>query len=347
MGLPAARMGDAAGHAGTIIMGSPTVFIGGMPAARMGDPLVCPGFDGPKPHIIGNITMASTTVMIDGAFAARQGDFTGCGVAGVSGKGLPAVAGPPGVPGAFGNEANMDGDLKKDANGNTVNNEGFLYGQHSGYANEYGGQEQVKGSGYHAAGNTQLGNATASGSVDLFTASGEGHYGMGSGGVSAQGSVAAAQGALNTPDGQKVGASGGLLNAQAGVDAVLGTDGRRTGVVLGASAQASLAEGQIDSTSAYGIPFTDYSINVGASVGAAAGSIGAGAMGGAYHDAQDDRYHLTGKGDIKIWAGGSIGLDISFGKIQSGAGGGGGTPGIPVPLTPGTVILGHPTVLIG
>ena len=128
MGQPAARMLDTAGHGGFIAFGSTTVWIGGAMAARIGDPLLCPGFDGPKPHIMGNIMKASTTVKIDGAFAARQGDPTGCGVAGMSGKGMPAATGPggPSVPGSFDKKGAVYGD----------GDAGFLWGQVSGYSNK-------------------------------------------------------------------------------------------------------------------------------------------------------------------------------------------------------------------
>ena len=43
MGKPAARLGDMTAHGGTIVLGFPTVLIGGMPAARMGDMCVCVG----------------------------------------------------------------------------------------------------------------------------------------------------------------------------------------------------------------------------------------------------------------------------------------------------------------
>jgi len=42
MGKPAARLGDMTAHGGSIVMGLPTVLIGGMPAARVGDMHVCP-----------------------------------------------------------------------------------------------------------------------------------------------------------------------------------------------------------------------------------------------------------------------------------------------------------------
>ena len=37
MGMPAARMGDMTAHGGAIVLGFPTVLIGGMPAARLTD----------------------------------------------------------------------------------------------------------------------------------------------------------------------------------------------------------------------------------------------------------------------------------------------------------------------
>lgn len=341
MGSPAATMGDAAGHGGTIVLGSVTVLIGGKPAARMGDPIVCPGFDGPKPHVMGNITVASSTVMIDGAFAARMGDMTGCGVAGVSGKGAPPVAGPPaapGPPGSFSEKGAVVGD----------NNVGFLVGEYSGYENADGGQHQVKGSLERLGGTyTAPDGSTASGSIDGVTATGEVHYGDNAIGASATGNVVAAQGKVSTADGNSAGASGGLLNAGAGFDLLAGSDGRRTGIALGGSAQASVAEGQVDSVKVIPIPFTDYTINAGSTVGGSVGSVGGAANAGAYHDAADDRVHLAGMIDIEVVIGAKLGMDISFGRAAGAGGAGGGTPGIPVPLTPGSVMMGAPTVLIG
>ena len=80
-GKPAARMGDLTAHGGTIIMGDPTVLIGGMPAARMGDmhvcPMVNPGYP-PIPHVGGPIIQGNPTVLIGGMPAARVGDLCTC-----------------------------------------------------------------------------------------------------------------------------------------------------------------------------------------------------------------------------------------------------------------------------
>ena len=81
MSKPAARMGDLTAHGGVIVVGFPTVMIGGQPAARLGDmhtcPMVTPGLP-PIPHVGGPITLGSATVLIGGQPAARMGDMATC-----------------------------------------------------------------------------------------------------------------------------------------------------------------------------------------------------------------------------------------------------------------------------
>lgn len=81
MSKPAARMGDMTAHGGSIVVGLPTVLIGGQPAARLGDmhvcPMVTPGVP-PVPHVGGPITLGSATVLIGGQPAARMGDMATC-----------------------------------------------------------------------------------------------------------------------------------------------------------------------------------------------------------------------------------------------------------------------------
>ncbi|MBU0700687.1 PAAR domain-containing protein [bacterium] len=81
MGKPAARLGDPTMHDGTIIIGFPTVLIGGKPAARMGDmhvcPMVTPGTP-PIPHVGGPITIGAATVLIGNMPAACMGDMATC-----------------------------------------------------------------------------------------------------------------------------------------------------------------------------------------------------------------------------------------------------------------------------
>lgn len=89
MGMPAATMSSfhicpaVSGHVphigGPVIVGSPTVLIGGLPAARLGDKMVCCG---PPDTIV----KGSATVLINGKPAARMGDAAAHGgkiVAGV------------------------------------------------------------------------------------------------------------------------------------------------------------------------------------------------------------------------------------------------------------------------
>ena len=81
MSKPAARVGDSTAHGGVIVVGCPTVLIGGMPAARMGDmhtcPMATPGTP-PIPHVGGPIMLGSATVLIGGMPAARMGDMATC-----------------------------------------------------------------------------------------------------------------------------------------------------------------------------------------------------------------------------------------------------------------------------
>ncbi len=81
MGQPAARIGDTCSHGGAVVVGCPTVLIGGMPAARMGDmhvcPMVTPGVP-PIPHVGMPIIKGSMGVLIGGMPAARMGDMATC-----------------------------------------------------------------------------------------------------------------------------------------------------------------------------------------------------------------------------------------------------------------------------
>lgn len=78
MSKPAARLGDPTAHGGVIVVGAPTVLIGGQPAARLGDMHTCPMFNGLVPHVGGPINIGSATVIIAGQPAARVGDMAVC-----------------------------------------------------------------------------------------------------------------------------------------------------------------------------------------------------------------------------------------------------------------------------
>lgn len=92
MSMPAARMGDMTAHGGAIVVGCPTVLIGGQPAARVGDMHTCPMVTGVVPHVGGPIMPpGSVTVLIGGMPAARVGDMATC-------VGPPDTIIPPGCP---------------------------------------------------------------------------------------------------------------------------------------------------------------------------------------------------------------------------------------------------------
>ena len=95
MGKPAARLGDMTVHGGSIVMGCPTVLIGGKPAARVGDPHVCPMVTPapvPVPHVgMPIIPPGAVTVLIGGMPAACVGDIAPC-------TGPPDTIAPPGEP---------------------------------------------------------------------------------------------------------------------------------------------------------------------------------------------------------------------------------------------------------
>ena len=78
MSKPAARIGDLTAHGGVIVVGCPTVLIGGMPAARLGDMHTCPMVTVLVPHVGGPIALGSATVLIGNMPAARMGDMATC-----------------------------------------------------------------------------------------------------------------------------------------------------------------------------------------------------------------------------------------------------------------------------
>jgi uncharacterized Zn-binding protein involved in type VI secretion len=318
MGLPAARVGDFAGHGGMIMPpGAPTVFIGGMPAARMGDMIVCPGFDGPKPHIMGNIVMGSTSVIIYGAFAARQTDPTGCGIAGMSGMSMPAIAGPA-DPGSF-SFSSEDSD--------------WSFGGEA-----LGGKAIIKGGNYKVSGkygkNAQ-GLTVEASAIDIEVESKETVFG-------------------------KTAVQIKFASTQAGADYFMGKDGSKTGIGGGIGAQANLFEIQETRTQP-DIPLSDVmsllsvfthitpavnddTLRIETVTGYSVG-VGAQAAGGVYYDAEEDRTHMMGLFDSKLLLNLKLGFNISVGKKKAAPST--STPGVGIPLTPGMILMGCPTVFIG
>ncbi|MEA2544194.1 MAG: hypothetical protein QOH35_5560 [Acidobacteriaceae bacterium] len=115
MGTPACRISDATEHGGVIVVGFPTVLIGGLPAARIGDnhvcPMVTPGVP-PIPHVGGPFIMGSPTVLVGAMPQSRVTDQLVCvGPPDMAIVGEPTVlvgmAGAGGMAGAMGGLQSM------------------------------------------------------------------------------------------------------------------------------------------------------------------------------------------------------------------------------------------------
>ncbi|NML34752.1 PAAR domain-containing protein [Paraburkholderia antibiotica] len=73
--FPAARAGDAIGHGGAIVTGSPSVFINGLPAALVGMSCAVCGLHPAAQAVV----LGSGTVTINGLPAAFVGGVVSCG----------------------------------------------------------------------------------------------------------------------------------------------------------------------------------------------------------------------------------------------------------------------------
>jgi uncharacterized Zn-binding protein involved in type VI secretion len=78
VGSPAARLGDPTAHGGSIVVGQPTVLIGGQPAARIGDMHLCPRVTVLVPHVGGPLVFGSFTVLTGSVPQSRVGDMLVC-----------------------------------------------------------------------------------------------------------------------------------------------------------------------------------------------------------------------------------------------------------------------------
>ncbi len=188
----------------------------------------------------------------------------------------------------------------------------------SGYTNDKGAKREIKVSQLHVAGAGKLKHGNVEGAIDLGTGGVEGHVGKGGLGYAAQMSGAQMSGKVSSAS-ETAEARAAFYNGALSADMLAGTDGRRTGVYCGATAQASLFEAQVDSSSTYSLPdlvpgLSGYDIKIGKTVGWSFESVGAAGGAGAYHDANDQRYHATGLIDIELLLGFKFGFDVSIGK---------------------------------
>ncbi len=222
-GLPAGKLTSPCDHGGEVVMGSPNTFITGLPAARIGDAHTCPI------HSPGKIVSASTTVFINGVGAARQLDKIECNTA-------PSPATPTSA-------ALMEGEADS------------LIGQWLIGASETKGDTTTRGGIVN-----RTGTKTEIGGVDLkvdggWTAgylkhSSGGGIGLGGAGYKSSWKASGAhyEKFVTAEANKNALVRGGVefdaFTAETKNDVLLGSDGKRTGIVYNQKAGASVAGGK-------------------------------------------------------------------------------------------------------
>ncbi len=166
----------------------------------------------------------------------------------------------------------------------------------------------------------QTGNLGGEAKVELLTAKAKAS--ASGGGASAEAKAAVLSGDFSTFVGPKgddgknpyleLGAGGDVLSAEAKVETLTGSDGKRVGVVRWAKAGASVAAGWLKGR--IGIPLGKYSIDLKVSVSGDIGGVGAEVGGGAFYDKEEGRAHLVGGAAGEFLAGIGINFDLSVGK---------------------------------
>jgi len=104
-----------------------------------------------------------------------------------------------------------------------------------------------------------------------------------------------------------------LLQAEAKVDALVGSDGRRAGLAVGGQAMATTAAGDLKGEISIPIPFTDWTISLRGKGGGSVGSVGAAGEAHAYKDLQTSRYHAGMGGEAAALVGIKADFDLSVG----------------------------------
>jgi len=280
-GMPAARLGDATVHGGSIASGAANVLIGQSGAG---------GASGASPATVS---------------PAQVGDPA-------PGGEPPPVAPPPeGFKHRLGGDDNVDvmyiegsGSFTDDGETATLEGEFGLGGvrmDHSGHlAGPLGGSHNLNvltGEASFYAGDTRYGGgmeAKASASM-----------------VEQQGSLFLGEDENNPFIEADAGYK--LMTAEAKFDYLLGSDGRRRGVSLGAGAEAKAATGHVRAERNIRIPLTDHTISVRFKGSGSAGSAGGSAGGYGYQDIETGRVHVGvfGRAALGLGLGGD--LDISVG----------------------------------
>ncbi len=157
--------------------------------------------------------------------------------------------------------------------------------------------------------------------LNLVNATVEGHLSIDQGvglRVDAEARVAKQEGSLfvgkdaNNPI-LEVGAAYDLAAADLKSEALLGSDGKRTGLALGGYVGASAATGGIKAELNFPVPFTDLSVSVKAKSTVSVGAISAGGGGHAYFDHENNRLHVGVGADAAVLIGLEGNFDLSIG----------------------------------
>lgn len=362
MGQPAAAFGDAAAHGGIIVVGSPSVFIGGRPAARVSDSVACPI------HGTGVIAKGSTSVFINGLPAARMGDITGCLVAGV-----PAVIGAEPVIShrslATDNKQTV-ADFEKDGG------ELLAYGEHK---QTDANQDGVLDTHDYAAGLMRMKTVQAPVRVGANEISGETEYGVANvtahtskpiltrslysedvsmevSGIKAVTSATladAGSGGLNPAT--KVEATGQVAHGEIKRKIFMGSDAQNTGLILEGAAKYEQAKGEIALTQT-SPSLKGYNVQLIRKGSAEAGAVGVAGGLKLYWSKVESRLHVGLDIGLKVLFGLEGSFEVTVGEeykkeappaAPATPSSAANPPGFGTMGIPGTILLGNLRVYIG
>jgi uncharacterized Zn-binding protein involved in type VI secretion len=363
MAQPAARMGDIAGHLGTIAFGAPTVLIGGSMAARKGDPILCPAFDGPKPHVGGVITTGSATVWICGMPAARMGDMTGCNIIGMPGMSTPIILGP--TPKMLDTpelskeakpwEKSTDGTFHEQ-NDKKKGGASVMHAEIRATDSDKDGTRDTLEAGFEGA---RLRNSAykdvgwfefgGTHNLDVLYGNAKGTvrtgYGIGASGTAEAGEKKHGVGVSIAPAGSNgrnpylaVGAEGNLMHAKAEGDVLVGNDGNRTGAVIKGEASAELASYEVSGATTTPSIF-GFNVQARGKTGAHVGPPGLGGGAWLYYDHTEGRLHVGLSGKVLALFGVSGEVEFSAGREFQDPD---APPAPPVPPTPTMIMVPSP-----
>jgi uncharacterized Zn-binding protein involved in type VI secretion len=367
MSKPAAVLGDAAAHAGTIGLGSPNVLICGRPAARVGDPVAC------GVHGTGAIVMGATTVFINGTPAARMGDPTGCLTPGIVAVSTPIVLGPPPVHYKYSNDGQSNAEADEKGKPTFAHAEAQITDENrDGNPDAFDGTVALvrfRDKGYQNAGPVEI---SGTNEFDAASVTAKGHarttskgFGFGASAEATAirygGSIAVApKGAKGLNQTVNIGGEVKGPAAKAAVEVLSGDDGTREGTVYKMEVGAQLAS--FETSQAITIPLpNNNTVQIRQKGGASVGPAGIAEGFWSYRDKKTGRQYVGIMGKLRLLFGLEGEAEINYGpKLQEDppapasppapelpVGGFRNVPGLGSGGIPGTILSGQPTVLIG